>query len=344
MELIVSGGWFGKEHLIHFPIRGVIELKDLSLLRDEDGFLILSYDFTPKTLGLPIKSSGLPPALLLKLGQPTEIPMPDTKAHIPLKLTGSSLSREGFLKGVEKIKNYILSGDVYQVNLTNRFDFESSESPAKLFKVFISRQLVPYGFCADLKEFFIISGSMELFLKKRGEHIESRPIKGTGTNPEHILKSPKERAENLMITDMVRNDIGIIAQTGSVSVWELFKVESYKTLYQMHSTVVGKTRESIDRILQATFPPASVTGAPKYRAVQVIDELEPHARGYYCGTAGFIYKNGDFTLSVLIRTAFGGGSKLSYFAGCGIVWDSDPEKEWEELLLKIKAFYPQVHP
>ncbi|WP_457600509.1 chorismate-binding protein, partial [Hydrogenivirga sp.] len=93
-------------------------------------------------------------------------------------------------------------------------------------------------------------------------------------------------------------------------------------------------------IVGETFPPASVTGAPKHRAVQVIDELEPHSRDYYCGAAGFVRENGDFTLSVLIRTAFGGGSRLSYFAGCGIVWDSDPDREWKELLLKTRAFYP----
>jgi para-aminobenzoate synthetase component 1 len=110
----------------------------------------------------------------------------------------------------------------------------------------------------------------------------------------------------------------------------------------MHSTVVGETSEDISVILANTFPPASVTGAPKYRAVQVIEELEPHPRGYYCGTAGFIQEKGDFLLSVLIRTAYGGGSELSYFAGCGIVWDSEPEKEWKELLLKVRAFFNRI--
>ena len=179
---------------------------------------------------------------------------------------------------------------------------------------------------------------MELFLEKRGKLLRSKPIKGTGSSPEEILGSPKERAENLMITDMVRNDIGRVAKFGSVRVEELFKVERFRTLYQMHSTVVGETEKSFKEILLNTFPPASVTGAPKKRAVEIIDELEPHARSYYCGSAGLIFPNGDFKLSVLIRTAIGSEDKLSYYAGCGIVWDSDPEKELREMYLKVKAF------
>ncbi len=338
MKLILSGEWLNAKGLMSFPVKGVLFPPDLNSIPQEDGFLIVSYDATAQTLNLPIKRTTLPPIIFLRLGEPS----PHTPDPSPTRLSpcGMSLGREDFINKIRKIKEYIASGDVYQINLTSRFDFLLEGDPQSLFLSFYLRQPVPYAFFAQLENLSIISGSMELFLKKTGSRLESRPIKGTGKNPREILSSPKEKAENLMITDMVRNDIGRVARTGSVRVEELFKVERYKTLCQMHSTVVGETDKTLPQILKATFPPASVTGAPKYRAVQIIDLLEPHARGYYCGTAGLIRKNGDFTLSVLIRTAFGGGSKISYFAGCGIVWDSDPEKEWEELLLKVKAFYP----
>ena len=311
--------------------------KDLSWLSGFEGFVVISYDLTRNTLGVPVKRSGFPPLVALELGEFYEVKASPSGGHY-LRFLSSSLDEEEFKRRVEKIKGYIAQGDVYQINLTSRLDFELKGSPRDLFLSFYNRQPVPYAFFLDLGDLFILSGSMELFLRRRGERIESKPIKGTGKDPEEILSSEKERAENLMITDMMRNDLGRISRTGSVRVEELFKVERYRTLCQMHSTVVGETEEDLTEILLATFPPASVTGAPKFRAVQIIDELEPHPRGYYCGTAGFLKRNGDFTLSVLIRTAYGGGSKVSYFAGCGIVWDSDPDKEWSELILKTKAF------
>ncbi len=337
MRFVFSGGWIGKKGLWQADVKGVKEL-GLEDLNQFEGFVVVSYDLTEEVLSVPVKTSGLPPLLAVDIenvrafeGKPGEV---------SLNLLSSSLSEEGFLKGIEKVKGYIERGDVYQINLTNRFDFELSSDPLDLFLGFYERQPVPYAFFLDTGDLYIISGSMELFLEKRANRIVSKPIKGTGKTPQEILSSEKEKAENLMITDMMRNDLGRVSRTGSVRVEELFKVERYRTLCQMHSTVVGETDMGLPHILRETFPPASVTGAPKVRAVQVIEELEPHPRGYYCGAAGFVKGNGDFTLSVLIRTAYGGGSRLSYFAGCGIVWDSDPRRELEELHLKVKAFYP----
>ena len=338
MKLIVSGRWFSGEGLYSVPVIGVLYPEDLTEVEGRSGFLLLSYDLTPRFLGVPVKRSPLPDMLFVETGEPEPFETEDVRS-VELIFRGSSMSEEEYTRGIDKVKDYIARGDVYQINLTNRLDFELSGDPLGLFLKFYSRQPVPYAFYLDAGDFFVLSGSMELFLKREGELIESRPIKGTGHTPEEILKSEKERAENLMITDMVRNDLGRVSQTGSVRVRELFKVERYETLCQMHSTVMGRTRDPLSEIIAGTFPPASVTGAPKYRAVQIIDELEPHARGYYCGSAGFVQGNGDFTLSVLIRTAYGGGSELSYFAGCGIVWDSDPEREWKELLLKTRAFW-----
>lgn len=335
---MLSGGWFGEEGLYSCEVKEVIYPQSVEELKDFDGFVILSYELGGRFLELNLKETPFPKIVALKLSQLMRFEAEPKAVH--LEPIGMSLSEVEFKERVDKVKGYIERGEVYQINLSTKIDFQLKGEPLNLFMNFINRQPVPYGFLLELKDLFLISGSMELFLEKEGESIRSKPIKGTGYEPREILSSEKERAENLMITDMVRNDIGRVAKTGSVKVTELFKVEKFRTLCQMHSTVEGETGENFPRIIRETFPPASVTGAPKHRAVQVIDELEPHPRGYYCGAAGFVRKGQDFTLSVLIRTAFGSGSELSYFAGCGIVWDSDPKKEWEELLLKVRAFYP----
>lgn len=338
MRLIVSGGWFGREGLYDFDVREVFYPERIEDLKNFEGFVVLSYELGEEFLELRIKESQLPKIIALRLSEPERFKR-NLKPYC-LEPVGMSLSEREFKDRVEKIKAYIEKGDVYQINLSSRIDFNLKGDPLDLFLEFFKRQPVPYAFFLNMENLTILSGSMELFLEKRGEILRSKPIKGTGKRAEEILSSEKERAENLMITDMMRNDIGRVAEAGSVRVPELFKVERYSTLCQMHSTVEGRTSENFPRIVRESFPPASVTGAPKRRAVEIINELEPHSRGYYCGAAGFVKRNGDFTLSVLIRTAFGGGSEISYFSGCGIVWDSDPEREWRELLLKVKAFYP----
>ena len=350
MNLILAGGWIGKENFLRAKIRGVhfaedpgfLEVLDKGSSPSSPRFVVISYDMTESLLGVRVKKSGLPPLIVAELEDlcPAEELLPESSPV--LEPTGMSLDREGFTEAIGKVKAFIEAGDVYQINLTSRIDFALRGSPLDLFLTFYSRQEVPFAFYLDAGDFFIISGSMELFLNKKGKRIESRPIKGTGGRAEDILTSQKERAENLMITDMMRNDLGRVAEPGTVRVEELFALSSYRTLSHMHSTVSANTEKGFAQILRATFPPASVTGAPKYRAVQIIDSLEPHPRGYYCGTAGLIFPNGDFTLSVLIRTAFGGGNEVSYFSGCGIVWDSDPDREYEELKLKVKAFYPKA--
>jgi len=337
MELIVSGGWFGREGLYEVELKRILYPSDLREVSGRQGFLIVSYDLTARTLDVPVKRSDFPPLVFAETGEVK--PFVTAVGSATLRPTGASLSSAEFCSRIHRVKNYIERGDVYQINLTCGFGFKLAGDPKDLFAGFFSRQPVPFAFFMDTGDFFLLSGSMELFLRKEGSRIESKPVKGTGRTPAEILRSEKERAENLMITDMMRNDIGKVAETGSVRVRELFKVERYRTLCQMHSTVEGRTCRGIGEILKETFPPASVTGAPKRRAVEIIEELEPHSRGYYCGTAGFVSGEGDFVLSVLIRTAYGIGQDITYFAGCGIVWDSDPLREIEELKLKVKAFY-----
>lgn len=347
MELILSNGWFNpeiREPQVFFRyrigevkfFRTIDELNGYLSVKEGDYFIILSYDLAGSILGLEIKNSGLPEIIVIEIAD-LEKTLPES-CRCRLELKETSLSDSDFMNRVFKIKELIADGTIYQVNLTNRFDLKLSGDPRCLFFEFNHRQPVPYSFYFNADDFFIISGSMELFLEKKGDLIMTKPIKGTSKSLEALLKSKKDKAENLMITDMMRNDLGRIAKNGSVRVTELFKITEYRTLYQMHSTVEALTEKGFVNIIQATFPPASVTGAPKRKAVEIIDHLEPHPRSYYCGCAGIIRKNRDFILSVLIRTAIGRGNKLSYYAGCGIVWDSIPQKELEELYLKTKAF------
>lgn len=333
----MSGEWFGEKGLSEVEVKDLSVLSRLEEIPPQGGFLILSYDLTGELLGVPVKRSIYPSLLFLRIGKVRSLTR--TPAPVLLKPEGATLTEREFRERIGRVKDYIEKGDVYQINLTCGFTFSFRGNPLDIFLRFFYRQPVPFAFFLDAEDFFLMSGSMELFLKKEGSRVESRPIKGTGKNPEDILASEKERAENLMITDMMRNDIGKVAKAGSVRVRELFRVERYRTLCQMLSVIEGETEKRLPHILRHTFPPASVTGAPKRRAVEIIEQLEPHPRGYYCGAAGFVKENGDFTLSVLIRTAYGGGKQLTYFAGCGIVWDSDPFRETEELLLKVKAFY-----
>lgn len=338
--LILCGSWLGKSGFYEAEIEEVRFYKSLHEIGEipSPSFVVFSYDLSCETLELRLKKTDLPSVIVVKIKKFKKIN--GKSGNFRLSPADISLKDSEFLEGIQKIRNLIEEGTVYQINLTNRFDFEFQGDPVSLFFNFYKNQPVPYGFFLNLEEFFILSGSMELFLEKRGDTIISKPIKGTSTSLRFLQNSEKDKAENLMITDMMRNDIGRVAKIGSVRVPELFKITKYRTLYQMHSTVEGITNQSLLEIMKATFPPASVTGAPKRKAVEMIDTLEPHSRGYYCGAGGLVRNETDFTLSVLIRTAVGIGKSLSYYAGCGIVWDSVPERELEELYLKVKAFYP----
>jgi aminodeoxychorismate synthase component I len=260
-----------------------------------------------------------------------------------------NMSKMEFIQMVEKARRYIAEGDVYQVNLSQKF-----EVPFKIpSEVFLRRlyqaQPVPFACCLDFGGFKLLSGSMELFLRKSGRRLTTRPIKGTrrrgGNRREdeelrlELLESEKERAENLMIVDLMRNDLGRVCEFGSVRAKDLFKVETYSTLHQLVSEVGGRLRDGITMgdIIRSTFPPGSVTGAPKRRAMEIIDELEPHLRGPYCGAVGIFTPDGDFTLSVAIRVLAAAGGVGTFWVGGGIMWDSVPELEYEETLVKAQA-------
>jgi len=258
----------------------------------------------------------------------------------------SNFTRTDYCAMVGKAKEYIRNGDIYQVNLSQRFKTSISLNPIELYAKLRSLNPAPYSAFLDCGCVKVLSSSPERFLLKDGKYIETRPIKGTYPrsadkdedirNKELLQKSEKDRAENLMIVDLMRNDIGKVCKTGSVKATELFKAESYATVHHLVSTVTGELLDGCDAIdcLKATFPGGSITGAPKIRAMQIIDELEPTCRSVYTGSIGYIGFDGSMDLNIAIRTILMKGNTAYYQVGGGIVWDSVPETEYEETLHK----------
>lgn len=258
-------------------------------------------------------------------------------------------SKEEYVAHFEKVQEKIRAGDIYQLNLTFKARFRLSGSPLTFYRDLRQRQRVAYGGIVDTGEVTVLTASPELFVEMRGRTIETRPMKGTsprGGTPEadaaarHVLASDaKQRAENLMIVDLMRNDIGRISEIGSVHVTDLFTVETYRTLHQMTSGVRATLLEGITLrdLWRAIFPPGSVIGAPKIRAQELIAEYETEPRGVYCGAIGSISPDGQALFNVAIRTpvVFRDGSG-EMGIGSGVVYDSVGSKEYDECLLKMK--------
>ncbi|HOK79746.1 MAG TPA: aminodeoxychorismate synthase component I [bacterium] len=251
-----------------------------------------------------------------------------------------------YSKNIKKIKNYIKQGETYQVNYTIRSKFQFSGSVYTMYLDLREMQKVPYSAFIKIDDQFILSFSPELFFRKTSSLIITRPMKGTirrGQNPEEdenykekLRKSIKDRAENLMIVDMMRNDLGRICRYGSVITNPLFCIEKYRTLFQMTSTVSGilKPNMTLVDIFSALFPSASITGAPKIRTMQIIKEIEKSPRKIYTGTIGVVKPDGDCVFNVAIRTIMINGKKGEMGTGGGIVYDSKAKKEYKECQLK----------
>ncbi|WP_367870990.1 aminodeoxychorismate synthase component I [Luteolibacter sp. Populi] len=257
------------------------------------------------------------------------------------------MPRDTFLDGVRKIHDWIVAGDIYQVNLTQAFQAEVAEGG--LFGLYENlRECSPAPLAAylNLAGAEILSSSPETFLRMSARGIETRPIKGT--RPRHadpdedrrsayeLQTSPKEIAELVMITDLLRNDLGQVCEFGSVHVAEMLQLETLGQVHHMVSTVTGRLLEEFNHVaaLAACFPGGSITGAPKKRAMEIIRELETTPRGIYCGAIGYLGYHGESQFSIAIRTLVREGPSLSYHVGAGIVADSDPVKEYEETLHK----------
>lgn len=261
----------------------------------------------------------------------------------------SSFSRAGYLRAARRALAYIHAGDCFQVNLAQRLLYRLAGEPWELYGRLRSTNPATFAGYCDLGEYVLASASPERFLRVAQGEVETRPIKGTrprGRTPqedeeriEELLASAKDRAENVMIVDLLRNDLGRVCAYGSVRVEALCRVESYEFVHHLVSEVRGQLRPGLGPVdlLRAAFPGGSVTGAPKVRAMEIIAELEPTARGPYCGSLGFLGFDGTMDTSILIRTFTAGRGWVQFPVGGGIVADSEPEREYEETLHKAEG-------
>ncbi|MGQ0441962.1 MAG: aminodeoxychorismate synthase component I [Methylophilaceae bacterium] len=266
----------------------------------------------------------------------------------------SNFTKTSYRKAFAQVQSYIEAGDCYQVNLAQRFSAQVEGDSWLAYQKL--RQISPAPFMAYMqlplneKECFqVLSNSPERFIQTSGNHVETRPIKGTRprskymardlANREALQTSLKDRAENLMIVDLLRNDIGKNCRTGSVKVEKLFQLQSFANVHHLVSIITGQLKEQATAIdlLKGCFPGGSITGAPKVRAMQIIDELEPHRRGIYCGAIGYIGFDGNMDTSIAIRTAIIAKKVLIFCVGGGIVADSEAQKEYVETLDKASS-------
>lgn len=266
----------------------------------------------------------------------------------------SQTSAQQYVHAFREVKQCIARGESYQVNYTMRLQADFSGDPWSFFRALIAAQEARYGGYLQLGEHYICSASPELFFTRRGKQISCKPMKGTAARgltlqadklqARELQASAKNRAENVMIVDMVRNDLGRIADSGSVQVTELFALERYRTLWQLISTVSAASSASIAEIFRALFPSASITGAPKVRTSSIIAQLENSPRGIYTGTIGFITPMGDTQFNVAIRTAHIDHKRCEYGTGGGITWSSNEAKEYQECWTKALVLTtPQRH-
>lgn len=264
----------------------------------------------------------------------------------------ANFSEQQYRQSFERIQDYILSGDCYQVNLTQRFQAYYSGDEYNAYQTLLLENKAPFAAFIRLPELVIISLSPERFLRSIDNHIQTKPIKGTMprhqdplqdlANKQQLLNSEKDQAENLMIVDLLRNDIGRVCKAGSVAVPRLFDIESFPAVHHLVSTVTGvlEKNKSSEDLLRACFPGGSIVGAPKIRAMEVINELENNHREIYCGSITYINGNGDMDSSITIRTLVCQQQQIYCWAGGGIVADSKVESEYQESFDKVSKILP----
>jgi len=291
-----------------------------------------------KTFGFPLVHMGV-------YGPPLSLPF--RKGEIcSLHVKGMNISKDDYFKSIEKIREYIAAGDVYQITYCVKFNFELEGDDFGLYRKLKRQQPVPYPAYIKEKDFSILSLSPELFIKKKGSHMTAKPMKGTWPRGKNLLadlwsarclhKDPKNRAENIMICDLLRNDLGRIGC--GIKAPKLFEVARYTTLCQMTSTVTAMVADDLplQRVFESLHPSGSVTGAPKVRAMEIIREIESEERRIYTGAIGYITPQRDLCFNVPIRTLLIKDGKGEMGVGGGIVWDSTPQGEFDECILKSK--------
>lgn len=264
------------------------------------------------------------------------------------------IPKEAFLEMVNNAKDYIKAGDIIQVVLSQRFKAELKADPFNIYRALKLINPSPYMYYLKLDDLKIIGTSPEILVRVEGGNVEVRPIAGTrprGKTDEEdkalekeLLADPKERAEHIMLVDLGRNDIGRVSEVGSIHVTELMTVERYSHVMHIVSNVRGRVREGVDNfdVLRATFPAGTVSGAPKVRAMEIIEELEPSRRGPYAGCLGYVSFSGNMDMCITIRTMFIKDNTIYMQAGAGIVADSDPASEYQETVNKATALFKAV--
>nr|VFK50359.1 MAG: anthranilate synthase component 1 [Candidatus Kentron sp. TUN]VFK51527.1 MAG: anthranilate synthase component 1 [Candidatus Kentron sp. TUN]VFK55994.1 MAG: anthranilate synthase component 1 [Candidatus Kentron sp. TUN] len=305
------------------------------------------------------------PSTLARLDELTHrLHQPYKKAYLPRKPQHtqrvqesdfiSGFTREGFESAVNRIKEYIVEGDIMQVVLSQRLSIPFEADPLDLYRALRGVNPSPYMYYFDLGEFHIVGSSPEILVHLEEGMITVRPIAGTRPRGEteeedlaleqDLLSDPKERAEHLMLIDLGRNDVGRVARIGSVQLTEKMVIERYSHVMHIVSNVIGRLKPTFGAVnaLKAAFPAGTVTGAPKIRAMEIIDELEPVKRGIYAGTVGYLGWDGNMDTAITIRTAIVQNGMLHIQVGAGIVADSIPEREWEETMNKGRAIFRAV--
>ncbi len=351
-----------KDHIEDLPD---LAIDDLGLPDSILGFydvVIICDNLKEKTY---IASSGMPETDIAKNGYRKEARLKEFKD----KLSGaceryrrktvsfappalrSNFSRPEYANAINKAKAYIKKGDIYQVNLSQRFEAKVDVDAHELYLKLREASPAPFSSYLGFKEIAVLSSSPERFLRKDGDRIETRPIKGTRPRGEdassdallekELSQSGKDRAEHIMIVDLERNDLGRICEYGSVRVAESFIIEKYANVFHLVSTVTGLLKNNIDPIdcLKASFPGGSITGAPKVRSMEIIEELEPVKRSVYTGAVGYISFDGRMDTSIVIRTFIMKGNDIYFQVGGGIVADSTAEEEYQETLDKAQGLF-----
>ncbi len=362
-------GWFGFECIGYIEPRlatgdkpDELGTPDILLMLSEEvavfdnlkGRLYLIVHADPRQPGAWEQAQARLDALTAKLRQPGSYPTPITRDVLDESHFVSGFTHDGFIAAVEQSKEYIRAGDIFQVVLSQRLSVPFNARPVDVYRALRALNPSPYMYFLDVGDVQVVGSSPEILVRLEQGEVTVRPIAGTRprgrTHDEDIaleaelLADPKERAEHLMLIDLGRNDTGRVSEAGTVQVGEQFVIERYSHVMHIVSEVTGKLLPGLSYadVLRATFPAGTVSGAPKIRALEVIRELEPIKRNVYAGSIGYIGWHGDADTAIAIRTAVIKDGRLHVQAGAGIVYDSDPEKEWDETMNKGRALFRAV--
>lgn len=298
---------------------------------------------------------GAGPEAPLLFDEP-DVPLAESAKTIDCRLDDlrSNFTHQDYLRAVSEVRRYIEAGDVYQVNLSQRFYLPLAGNPFELWSALFRLNPTPFHAYIQAVDHQVLSTSMERFLFRRGDYIETRPIKGTrkrGSTAEEdrllreeLCRSGKDDAELAMIVDLLRNDLGRVCRARSIRVLAHKRLESYQSVHHLVSIISGRLKEGISNgeVLRATFPGGSITGCPKIRAMEIIDELEPNVRHIYTGSIGYLGWHANMDLNIAIRTALIKDGVCYYSAGGGIVYDSTAEDEYRETLHKARSLFQVI--